>query len=195
MQSGLLLVRFGHVQLHGLEVSRQPSRTGQALPAVCNAEATDGCCRTGISRPRDFNVLGKGEVIAAKELPKTLQLGGTQAMWLLSEVWNPGVRSWRQAVATERTQEHPPLREVDEGLAHRPESLFLRGWSGSGGIFPIGGTTRLMVQCLRFTGHCPPPGQGEIGQGKNTYCDHLLRLSGRPLSGGIWAGKTLIASQ
>lgn len=40
-------------------------------------------------------------------------------MGLLPEVWNSGMMSeWLQGEATDRKQEHAPLREVDKRLAH-----------------------------------------------------------------------------
>lgn len=117
MQAGLLLVRPRHVQLHRLEVSREPFHAGSALPAVYNPEAIDSRPGTGPSLPRDAHAVGGSEVVAAKELSETLELGTPQAMRVLPQVWDPDVWPWLHAVAAERAQEHPPLREVDEGLA------------------------------------------------------------------------------
>ncbi|OBT56915.1 hypothetical protein VE04_02710, partial [Pseudogymnoascus sp. 24MN13] len=51
-------------------------------------------------------------------LSKALELRAAQAERVPPEVRDPGVWSQLHAVADERGHEHPPLWEVDEGLAH-----------------------------------------------------------------------------
>ena len=76
-----------------LEVSRKPSRTNSALPAVDNSDAINSRCGTGRFLPREPHMIRSGEVIDAKELSETLQLCTTQAMWMLPKLWNPDIGS------------------------------------------------------------------------------------------------------
>ena len=70
----------------------------------------DSSYRAGSILLRDAHPLGSDEVVAAKELLKTLELGSAQAMRLLPEVCGPDVWPWLEVVTVERAEEHPPLR-------------------------------------------------------------------------------------
>jgi hypothetical protein len=75
--AGLLLVRLGHMQLHRLEVLSEPSRTGQALPAIDDPQAPDSVGRTPLRRLRDSNIFRSHQTVAAKEFRETLELRPT----------------------------------------------------------------------------------------------------------------------